>query len=133
VSLPVPLFNRNQGRIAAASAQADRLSAEGQAAELTVRREVVDAVAIYRSAKKTTTALRDLVVGTLEENLGLLQRALQAGKIGASEVLVFRREFVEGQRQFVEALFEARIASIALDLATGRQITPITPEKEILP
>jgi cobalt-zinc-cadmium efflux system outer membrane protein len=132
LTLPIPLFNRNQGRIAEASAMADRLTAEELAAELTVRREVVDAVTIYRSAQQTTAALRDLVVGTLEQNLELLQRALEAGKIGSSDVLVFRREFVEGRRQFVEALFEAGIARIALDLATGHPIPPITPQEEIV-
>ncbi len=133
LSVPIPLFNRNQGGVAEAQAEAERLSAEGAAAELTVRREVADALVQYRSAREAALYLRDLVVGTLEENLTLVRKALDAGKIAASDVLVFRREFVEGQRQYVEALFEARSARIALDLATGR--TPIQPDsaQESLP
>ena len=59
--------------------------------------------------------------------------ALDAGKIGASDVLLFRREFVEGQRQYVEALFEAQSARIALDLATGRTPIQFTPAQETQP
>ena len=59
-----------------------------------------------------------------------LDDAADAGKIGASDVLVFRREFVEGQRQYVEALFEAQSARIALDLATGRTPIQLTPTQE---
>jgi len=133
LSVPLPLFNRNQGEVAQAQAEAERLAAEGSATELAVRREVADALAQYRSAREAARSLRDLVVGTLEENLTLLQKALDAGKVGASDVLVFRREFVEGQRQYVEALFEAQSARIALDLATGRTPIRYTPAQETQP
>lgn len=130
--IPIPLFNRNQGSIAEAQAEVERLTAAGAVAELSIRREVMEALATYRAAKQAAVSLRDLVVGTLEENLLLLRRALDAGKIGASDVLVFRREFVEGQRQFIEALFEAQAARIALDLATGVDPTSTTSTQEIL-
>ncbi len=131
LTIPLPLFNRNQGGIAEAEATADRLIAEVSAAELAVRREVTEAFASYEFAREAATSLRDLVVGTLEGNLELLQRALEAGKIDAADVLVFRREFVEGQRQFIEALFEAQAARVALDLATGRIQLPASQQQEI--
>jgi cobalt-zinc-cadmium efflux system outer membrane protein len=118
--------------VAEARSELARLSAEGAAARLAVRREVADAIATYRSARQAALYLRELVVGTLEENLSLLRRALDAGKIGASDVLVFRREFVEVQRQYVEALFEAQSARIGLDLATGRTTARTTPRQETL-
>ena len=129
ITVPIPLFNRNQGEVAEAEAEVERLFAEGSVAELTVRREVADALASYRYAQLAAVSLRDLVVGTLEENLALLRKALDAGKVNAAEVIVFRREFVEGQRQFIDALFEAQAARVALDLATGR--TPIQTKLEL--
>ncbi len=133
ITVPIPLFNRNRGGVAEAEAEVERLSAEGSAAELAVRREVADALATYRFAREAALSLHDLVVGTLEDNLELLRKALDAGKIGASEVLIFRREFVEGQRQFIEALFEAQAARIALDLATARTTIPMNSTQETLP
>lgn len=131
LALPIPIFNRNQGEIAETQAVVERLSAESSVAELAVHREVVEAAATYRAARLAAVSLRDLVVGTLEDNISLLRRAFDAGKIDTSDVLVFRREFVEGQRQFVEALFDAQSAQIALDLATGSSTQiPTTTQRE---
>ena len=131
LTIPLPFFNRNQGGVAEAEATAEQLVAETSAAELAVRRQVTEAFWSYEFAREAATALRDLVVGTLEGNLELLQRALEAGKIDAADVLVFRREFVEGQRQFIEALFEAQTARVALDLATGQIQLPVSQQQEI--
>jgi len=133
LALPIPLFNRNQGEVAEARAEVERLSAEGSVAALAVRREVADALASYTFARQATAALEELVVGTLEDNLALLRQALDAGKINTSDVVVFRRELVEGRRQFIEALFEAEAARIALDLATGSTPVPTTSDPETLP
>ena len=133
VQLPIPLFNRNQGEIARAHATSERQMAETSAAELAARREVADAYAAYLAAKESANALTDLVVGTLEENLSFLQRALEAGKINAAEVLVFRREFVGSQREYIEVLFEAWVASINLDLATGSTRLPLPADEETPP
>ncbi|NHZ73336.1 MAG: TolC family protein [Nitrospirae bacterium] len=133
LQLPIPLFNRNQGGIARAEATSERQVAETAALELTVRREVADAYVTYLAAKESADALHDLVVGTLEENLSFLQRALQAGKINAAEVLVFRREFVASQREYIEALFEAWAAKISLDLATGSTRLPLSYQEETTP
>lgn len=133
LQLPIPLFNRNQGEIARAQATSERQVAETSAAELAVRREVADAHAAYLAARDSAAALGYLVVGTFEENLSFLQRALEAGKIDAAEVLVFRREFVESQREYVEVLFDAWAAAISLDLATGSTPVPVPFHEETSP
>ena len=61
----------------------------------------------------------------LEESLELLRRAFEEGKIGATELLLFRRELVESRREYVETLSDAWRARVALDLATGR-LAPLT-------
>lgn len=38
------------------------------------------------------------MVGSLADNLALLRRAFEEGKIGAVEVLLLRREFIESPR-----------------------------------
>ena len=73
-----------------------------------------------RAACDASATLQEHVLGTLEENLLLLQLSFEAGKTGWTEVLVFRREFIDVQREYVEALAEARLAGIELDLAAGR-------------
>lgn len=119
VSLRLPLFNRNQGIIRREQASLRRASHEAAGAALFVDQEVTAALARFKAARDAAEALGELVFGTLQENLQLLLASFEAGKIGWTEVLVFRRAFIEGQRDFVETTAEAWEARITLDLATG--------------
>ena len=119
----LPLFDRNQGEIHAAQAQLDRARADAELGTLVVRREVVSAHANFVAAVASVRHLEEAVLGNLEENFRLLRRAFEAGKIGSGEIVIFRRELVEAQRQYVEAVGEAWRASIIMDLAAGRAPT----------
>lgn len=133
----IPLFQRNQGGIASARAAESGAAAELAAAELTARREVASAVGRYAAARTALTVFRETVAGSLDENLELVQKALAAGKLRASEVLVFRREFVDSRRELIEASADAWLARIDLALASGDPVsaapTPSTPAAETVP
>jgi cobalt-zinc-cadmium efflux system outer membrane protein len=116
----IPLFDRNQGALAEARAAERRAVAETDAAGLRIRREVVEARARYEAAFEASATLEEHVLGTLEDNLRLLRLSFESGKTGWTEVLVFRREFIDIQRDYVESLADARLAGIELDLASGR-------------
>jgi len=119
----IPLFNRNQGRIAEAEAAHRQTMAETDATTIRIRQEVTASLANYRASHAAATNLQHQVLGTLQENLELLQRSFEAGKTGWTEVLVFRREFVDIQRDYIESITDAQLAGIELDLASG--IAPI--------
>jgi outer membrane protein, heavy metal efflux system len=119
IDIRIPIFNRNQGRIAEARAAERQVVAENEATALQVRREVVAARARYDASSEASSNLRQQVLGTLQENLQLLQLSFESGKTGWTEVLVFRREFVDIQRDYINTLTEARLAGIELDLAAG--------------
>lgn len=124
LTIGIPLFDRNRGRVAEAAAAAAQAAAEVAAARLAVEREVASAYATYQAARAAARGLGEQVIGSLEENLGLLQRALEAGKISRIEVSLLRREFVDGQREYLDALVAALQARAALDLATSRLALP---------
>lgn len=132
LTIGIPLFNRNRGRIAEAEAAAQRVAAESAAARLAVEREVASAYAIYQAASAAAQGLGQQVIGSLEENLGLLQRSMEAGKISRTDVFLLRREFVESQREYLDALGEAWRARVQLDLAAARLPIP-TDEPELEP
>jgi cobalt-zinc-cadmium efflux system outer membrane protein len=118
-AVALPLFDRNPGGVAQARAERDRVAAELDADELRVRREVATAHARYRAATEALEALDGLVVETLEESLDLLRRALDAGELSGTDVLLLRRELVEGRRERIAAADELWLARIELELATG--------------
>ncbi len=127
LGVSLPLFNRNQGRIAETHAIRERVQHERDALRLSVEQEVVTAFHNLQAARAAAEYLRDQVLGTLEENVDLLQRSLAAGRIGATEVVTLRREFVASRREYVDVLADTWLARIELDLATGRLAPPPTP------
>ena len=131
ISLTVPLFDRNQGRIAGSRATRERLRHEQDALRLAVEQEVIAAFNSLQAARAAAEHLRDQVLGTLDENVELVQRSFEAGRIGATEVVTLRREFVASRREYIEAMADAWLARIELDLATGGPSSPQeSPGKE---
>jgi outer membrane protein TolC len=73
----------------------------------------------YQTSVAAAGSLQHEVLGRFEENLRLLQRSFEAGKTSLTEVLIFRREFVDITRSYIETITEAQLAAIAIDLALG--------------
>lgn len=119
LGVQLPLFNRNRGSIVEAQGLERQAIAETDLAELQVRQQLAGALSRYEAAAAAAAALEQDVLGNLEENLKLLRRSFEAGKTGWTEVLIFRREFVDVQRLYIETLTEAQLAAIELDLALG--------------
>lgn len=131
IGIRIPLFNRNRGTIATAQAGHRQAVADTDTLELQVRQEVAASLARLRSATAATSTLQEQVLGTLRENLGLLQRSFEVGKVDWTQVLVFRREFVEAQRDYIDTITDAQLAATELDLAAG--IRPPSPTTESRP
>ncbi len=127
VGLQIPLFNRRQGAIAEARASHQHVTAETSALELKIRQEVASARVRSQAAIDAASTLARDSLGSLRENLDLLQRSFEAGKVGWSEVLVFRREFVDAQRDYVVTVADAWLAAIELDLASDVTAIPSAP------
>jgi len=128
----IPIFNRNQGGIATARANQESAAADLALATLALRSEVATAASRYHATTRALAVFRETVAGTLDENLELVQKSFASGKLRASEVLVFRREFVDSRRELIEAAADAWLARIALDLTTGDTPLP-TPNPDSTP
>jgi cobalt-zinc-cadmium efflux system outer membrane protein len=124
VAVPLPLFDRNQGPVAEAAAATRRARAEREAGDFAVAREIVAAHGAYRAGVATAARLRQRVLVTLEQNLDLLERAFDAGKLTFPEVLLIRRSFVDAQRDLTMAEAQARRAWIELQVAAGKMPVP---------
>jgi cobalt-zinc-cadmium efflux system outer membrane protein len=129
LALGIPLFNRNRGSIAEARAAADRAAAETAVGRLLVEREVATAFAAYQAANAASEGLRAQVIGNLAENLSLLQRSFEEGKISRGDLFLFRRELVDSQRDYLDATAQAWQARVRLDLAAGRFPLSMQPNR----
>ena len=117
VSVPLPLFNRNQGAIGRARTELDRAQIERAAAlrdgEASVRRYWQQLSSLVNRLRRLSTE----VLPKLDENLMLSTKAYRAGEIGILQLIVVNRQALDARREYLEALTEFSEARVALQLA----------------
>ncbi|MBU1405685.1 MAG: TolC family protein [Proteobacteria bacterium] len=119
LSLPLPVFSRNQAESAKASARvsAARLRLEG--VKRTVASEVRDLLAQYRLALTAFGLHRTALGPVARENLKIQQEAFALGEIGMQLVLDEKRRLSEQQEAELTALQAALESRCRLESAVG--------------
>lgn len=119
VSVPLPLFRRNEAGVGRALTELTQVQVERQAAERDVGAAVRAQWQRLAQLQARASRLRESVLKTLEDNQRLSQRALTEGEIGVAELLLVNRQVAETRRELLEADTELRLARIALERAAG--------------
>lgn len=119
VSLPLPLFRRNQAGIGLATTELTQAEVERRAAERDVRAGVRAQWQRVAQLEARARRLRESVLRALEENRRLSQIALKEGEIGIAELVLVNRQVAEVRREVLEAEADLRRARIALERAAG--------------
>ena len=120
LSVELPLWNRNQGGRRAARAAQRRAVIEREALRRAIDREVRTAARRYKAALEAIAAFDQQVVNTLDDNLRLAREAMASGKLGLLALNQVRRDLVESQLTYLDAIAEAVEARNTLEKATGR-------------
>ncbi|MFO0745730.1 MAG: TolC family protein [Myxococcota bacterium] len=116
-SIPLFVWNANQGGIGSAQAAVTRASVEEDAARRDAERDARAAYRAYLKARDAVLGFEPAVVTTLADTLALSQKSFQAGKIGLVELNVLQRDLIEAQRSWLDALTDAVLARHALELS----------------
>jgi cobalt-zinc-cadmium efflux system outer membrane protein len=119
-SLPLPLFDRNQGNIQAAR---HRLAA-AQAQEANGR--VQSRAGIYESWQSLAVnaaeaqALREQIIPTAQQTYEAASYGYQSGKFGVLEVQDAQHSLVEVRARYLDVLIAAQLAAVELERLLGR-------------
>jgi cobalt-zinc-cadmium efflux system outer membrane protein len=119
ITIPIPLWRRNQGEIAEAKAAISVANAELAATEYQMSlqlRRAAEAVDI--AAQRVATYARD-VVPRFEENLTMLERAFELGEADIIEVFVARERFLSIQTEALSAYDTYYRSIYELEALTG--------------
>lgn len=116
VSMPLPLFNRNQGNIAAARANVRAAEARRAGALATVTVRVRNAIANVEAAEARVEALERAALPEASEALRLAQIAYREGRASLLELLDVQTTYTNAQA----ALTEARLALALATAELGR-------------
>jgi len=126
LSVPLPLWNRNQGELAGARARRAAREAEREGREREVAAERVAAREAYEAARIAEAALTAALPG-VERNLSLVQRAYEAGELSLDALLLARDRAYSARGEAIDAAAALARARAALLRASGRLPTGEVP------
>lgn len=118
VSLPVPLWNRNQGLVAERQALTEQATLAREATELEIRTQVTDALRAYRTATEEARIFAEAVLEPAHQNQMLLETAYRAGKIDLATLLLLRNQLLDAEFGYWDAWLAERRALVSLRAAT---------------
>ncbi len=121
VSMSLPLFNRNQGGIARASAEIEEQKYALQRVELVVRREVYQAYFTVIAREQEVRALEATYVPSARRAREVAQVSYRLGALDLIGFLDAERAFRETLRAYYQALHDHQVAVFALNAAVGRE------------
>ena len=117
--LTLPLFNRNQGEIAAGRAERASAQASTDAARLAARAEVAAAQTLDAHTHEAARIYGGEAQNLARQNLSVVSQSYALGRVTVFDVLAEQRRFLEIQRAYTDALRAAFDARTALLRALG--------------
>jgi cobalt-zinc-cadmium efflux system outer membrane protein len=120
LSLPLPLFHRQQGAIGAARTDGARLAAEADRVRAELRQEVARARAGLVAALEEVALFDTEILPGLDTHLRRIHRAYELGEMDLATLTVTQAQVVAARFDHLQALLEAWQARIDLDRAMGR-------------
>ncbi len=117
--LTVPLWNRQQGSVTAATAARTAAEARLDAARLTAASEVAEARAWHESARRAVSLYEQGIRPLARRNLDTVRETYQLGRATVFDVLAEQRRYLEVERAYTDALAEAHASRVLLGRALG--------------
>ena len=122
LSIPIPVFSRNQAELARASARASSAKIRLDGARHSISAEVRSLVAQYRQALSALEQHRAVLGPIARENLLIHQEAFKLGEVGIQTVLDEKRRFAEQQENELGAEKAAHEAYSRMQSAVGGSV-----------
>jgi cobalt-zinc-cadmium efflux system outer membrane protein len=127
VSVPLPVFDRNQGNILEARYQLARTEVERRAAAVRVQTALAETHAALSEAFSEASTLRDEVLPGAQQAFDAAREGYRQGKFQFLEVLDAQRTLFEARGQYVEALSTYHKAVAALERLIGEPLSALAP------
>lgn len=122
VSVVLPVRNRNEGNIAAASAEAVAAARRREFSELIARQEVAAALAQTEAARRTVEVYERGVRGVARANVEVVRQSYGLGRATLLDVIAEQRRYIEVENGYTDVLREAWDAAVELERAVGAPI-----------
>ncbi len=125
LSIPLMVYDRNQGAIEAARLRVEKAELEFEAEKRVVLRALVEAYGRLTEAQAAVKRIRDESLAASEETLAAITEGYRLGKFDLLETLDAQRSQFEVRQQHQEALANYHKARVQLEGILGRSIGSI--------
>lgn len=112
--IELPIFNRNQGDVAAARAEFESSQAESRRVELELRRQASIVVAEYESARAMVEHYRNDILPRTRSLYDMQQKAWGRMALSYPQVLLAQQSLFNAQSEYIRALVNLRTNAVAL-------------------
>jgi cobalt-zinc-cadmium efflux system outer membrane protein len=119
-SLPLPLWNRNEGQIAEAAAAAERTSKEADAMAFNIRSEIEGARAEMTALAKLVAEMDGVLLPKAAEVEEQLRVSYGTGQTALTEVLRARARRIELAQRRLDAIRDYQLTGVRYEAALGR-------------
>lgn len=119
LSVPIPLFDRNQGSILDARYRIARAASDRRAVEVTVRAQIESAYRALEAASLEVSTLRERIIPRATRVFDATRRGYATGLYRYVEVLDAQRTLFEAKRELLEALTSYQLSATDLERLTA--------------
>ncbi len=121
LSMPIPVFDRNQAGVQEARARQDSAESRLSTAIRNLEHEVETAYASCLSSEKILSLYKSDIIPQLEENLNLTEEAWLLGEVGILAVIQEQKKFFDVSENYLMALYNRQTALIKFDSAVATE------------
>jgi len=125
-SIPLPLFDRNQGEVLAAKHNIAKAQQQRRVVELAVHTAVVDAYQGLSSALTEVTELKKEVLPGAQSAFDAAVQGYRQGKFNYLDVLDAQQTLFEAKGKYVESLADYHKGRVEMERLIGQEIDTIT-------
>jgi cobalt-zinc-cadmium efflux system outer membrane protein len=104
VTVPVPLFNRNQGGIASANGELIAAQSALEAREMSLAQELAAAMADYNTAVRRVAKYHESILPAARQSLDLVSKAYEQGELEYLDILAIQRTYTERNLDYLRNL-----------------------------
>ena len=122
LNINLPLFNRNQGAIAADAAAIQAARNKIAAVNLSLRHEVAQNLIRFNGAQARVTIYRSGVRDQAAHNLDVVRQTYSYGRTTLLDVIAEQRRYIDIETGYTDILLDVYAARIALEQAVGTSL-----------
>lgn len=119
VSIPLPVFDRNQGNLLEALRRADKAGDELAAVAIRLDGELAQAYTTLHNAREQARVLRDDILPGAQSAYDAAARGFEFGKFSFLDVLDAQRTLLQTRTQHLRAMADAYAAAAEIDRVLG--------------